>query len=114
MHTDVGVAKAGTGAPEGDLSQGTTRLVVDFITPETEHRCRYFWGTARDFDQDYAELTMCIREGQRRIFAQDVDVLAAQQQSLRRNPDRKLATLDIDAGGQRSRLVIDRLCRTGS
>jgi vanillate O-demethylase monooxygenase subunit len=39
-----------------------------------------------------------------------VDVLEAQQQSLLRNPDRRLANLDIDAGGQHSRRIIDTLC----
>jgi vanillate O-demethylase monooxygenase subunit len=110
VHIDVGVAKAGTGAPDGDRSQGITGLVVDFITPETEHSCWYFWGMARDFQQDDAELTDRIREGQRRIFAQDVVVLEAQQQSLLRNPDRRLANLDIDGGGQHSRRIIDKLC----
>jgi vanillate O-demethylase monooxygenase subunit len=65
---------------------------------------------ARDFQQDDAELTDRIREGQRKIFAQDIDVLEAQQQSQFRNPDRRLANLDIDAGGQYSRRIIEKLC----
>jgi len=110
VHIDVGVAAAGSGAEEGDRSKGITGLVVDFITPETEHSCWYFWGMARDFKQDDAELTHDIREGQRTIFAQDIDVLEAQQQSLLRNPERRLGKFDIDAGGQHSRRVIDKLC----
>jgi vanillate O-demethylase monooxygenase subunit len=39
-----------------------------------------------------------------------VDILEAQQQNLLRNPNRKLASLDIDAGGQHSRRIIDKLC----
>ena len=33
---DVGVAKAGTGAPEGDRSQGVNGYVMNTITPETD------------------------------------------------------------------------------
>lgn len=110
VHIDVGVATAGTGAPDGDRSKGITGLVVDFITPETEHSCWYFWGMARDFQQDDAELTDRIREGQRKIFAQDIDILEAQQRSVLQNPDRRLANLDIDAGGQHSRRIIEKLC----
>jgi len=110
VHIDVGVAAAGTGAPDGDRSNGITGLVVDFITPETEHSCWYFWGMARDFQQDDVELTDRIREGQRGKFAQDIDVLESQQRSLLQNADRRLANLDIDAGSQHSRRIIEKLC----
>ncbi len=110
VHIDVGVAAAGSGAPDGDRSQGITGLVVNFITPETEQSCWYFWGMARDFQRDNGELTARIREGQRSIFAQDTDVLEAQQRNLLKNSDRRLTVLDIDAGGQHSRRIIEKLC----
>jgi len=110
VHIDVGVAKAGSGAPEGDRSQGITGLVVGFITPETETSCWYFWGMARNFKVDDAELTEAIRMGQKGIFAQDTDVLEAQQRSLLKNAERKLMNLDIDKGGLLSRKIIQKLC----
>ena len=109
VHIDVGVAKAGTGAPEGDRSQGISALVCDFITPETETSCWYFWGMARDFKTDDEKLTDEIRQGQGAIFEEDMAVLEAQQQRLLSNPDRRLVTLDIDSGGAVSRRVIQRI-----
>lgn len=111
VHIDVGVAAEGTGAPEGDRSQGITGLVVDFITPETENSCWYFWGMARNFQQNDQELTDRIRKGQQGIFAQDIVILEAQQQNLARYPERKLMNLDIDKGGLFSRRIIEKLCR---
>ena len=53
-------------------------------------------------------LTDTIREGQRKIFAEDMEILLQQQRNLDRNPGRKLLLLNIDAGGVRSRQMIDR------
>ena len=50
-------------------------MVVDFITPETETSIWYFWGMARNFKPDDAELTASIREGQGKIFGEDREML---------------------------------------
>lgn len=109
VHIDVGVARAGSGAPQGDRSQGISALVCDFITPETPTSCWYFWGFARDFRTGEAALTDEIRQGQGAIFSEDMAVLEAQQRRLLAYPDRRLVTLDIDSGGAVSRRVIQRL-----
>ena len=49
-----------------------------------------------------------LREGQRTIFGEDLEMLERQQQNPSAKPDRKLMRLNIDAGGSRSRLAIDR------
>ena len=41
---DVGVAPAGTGAPEGDRSQGVNGFVLNTITPETDDELPLFLG----------------------------------------------------------------------
>lgn len=64
---------------------------------------------ARNFQPDNDELTAQIREGQGKIFAEDLDMLEQQQQNILNNPERKLLMLNIDAGGVQSRKVIDRL-----
>jgi vanillate O-demethylase monooxygenase subunit len=46
---DVGVAKAGTGAPEGDRSQGVNGYVMNTITPETDRTSHYFWAFMRNY-----------------------------------------------------------------
>jgi vanillate monooxygenase len=105
---DVGVALAGTGAPEGDRSQGITGIVIDLMTPETETSTWYHWGMARDFETDNPALTVQIREAQAGVFAEDLDVLEAQQRSITARPDRKLANYKIDKGSVFSRRIIDK------
>ena len=108
---DVGVAHAGKGGKDADPEHRVRGVVGDFITPETENSHWYFWGLARNFRPDDAELTDRIREGQGRIFSQDLGVLEAQQRNLESYPDRRLLMLGIDAGGVQSRRVLDRLVK---
>ncbi|MEY3038756.1 MAG: hypothetical protein RL143_1323 [Pseudomonadota bacterium] len=105
---DVGVALAGNGGFEAPAETRAGSVVVDFITPETDETMHYFWGMARNFQAQDAELTDKIREGQGGIFAEDLEVLEAQQRNLSRYPDRDLLKLDIDAGGVQARRLIDR------
>ena len=58
-----GVAKAGTGAPEGDRSQGVTGYVINTMTPETDNTCFYLWAFARDWCLDKQVITTRLREG---------------------------------------------------
>ena len=64
---------------------------------------------ARNFKPQDKALTAQIREGQGKIFAEDLEMLERQQRNLLHRPDRKLLKLNIDAGGVQSRKVIDRL-----
>lgn len=105
---EVGVALAGTGGYDADMANKAASIVVDFITPETETTHWYFWGMARQFAVDNELLTNEIREGQGGIFSEDLDMLEQQQANLLRHPARRLLKLNIDAGGVRSRMMIDR------
>ncbi|WP_028293565.1 aromatic ring-hydroxylating oxygenase subunit alpha [Oceanobacter kriegii] len=106
---DVGVALAGKGGINADQKDRASSVVVDFITPETETSHWYFWGMARNFKADDAELTASIREGQGKIFGEDLEMLERQQANLLQWPERELLKLNIDAGGVQSRRIIDRL-----
>ncbi|NIE62317.1 aromatic ring-hydroxylating dioxygenase subunit alpha [Burkholderia sp. Ax-1719] len=106
---EVGVAHAGHGGYHASAEHKAASIVVDFITPETESSIWYFWGMARNFQPDDAALTDQIREGQGKIFAEDLEMLERQQRNLEAWPQRKLLKLNIDAGGVLSRKVIDRL-----
>jgi vanillate O-demethylase monooxygenase subunit len=64
---------------------------------------------ARAFAVDDAALTDTIREGQGKIFSEDLAVLERQQANLSRLPERRLLTLNIDAGGVHARRLIDRM-----
>lgn len=105
---EVGVALAGRGGPQAAPQDRVSAWVVDFITPETETSMWYFWGMARDFRPGDAALTDRIREGQGRIFAEDLAMLEQQQQNLLRWPERRLLRLNIDAGGVHARRLIER------
>ena len=106
---EVGVAHAGHGGYAAPNEHKASSIVVDFITPETETSIWYFWGMARHFKPGDAELTTSIREGQAKIFAEDLQMLESQQRNLLAHPARSLLKLNIDAGGVRARAVLDRL-----
>lgn len=105
---EVGVAREGHGGYEAVDAVKASSIVVDFMTPETETSHWYFWGMARRFAVNDEALTATIREGQGKIFSEDMAVLESQQRNLARHADRKLLKLNIDAGGVRSRMMIDR------
>ena len=48
-------------------------------------------------------LTAAIREGQGKIFSEDLGMLESQQRNLLARPERELLSLNIDAGGRHSR-----------
>ena len=106
---EVGVALAGHGGRDAPGHLQASAIVVDFITPETDTSMWYFWGMARNFRAADAALTAQIRDGQGRIFAEDLQVLEQQQRNHLRWPGRRLLRLDIDAGGVHARRIIDRL-----
>ena len=105
---DVGVALAGKGGFDAADGDKVYSVVVDFITPETETSHWYFWGMARKFKPDDAALTASIREGQGKIFSEDLQMLERQQQNLLDHPQHPLMKLNIDAGGVHSRRLIKR------
>ena len=105
----MGVALAGQGGYEADAKIKASSIVVDFITPETDGSIWYFWGMARNFNAKDKALTAAIREGQGKIFSEDLEMLERQQRNLVHWPGRGLLKLNIDAGGVQARRVLDRL-----
>jgi vanillate O-demethylase monooxygenase subunit len=64
--------------------------------------------TAFSFAVDDDALTATIRDGQAKIFSEDLAMLERQQQNLSRHPARRLLRLNIDVGGVRSRMLIQQ------
>jgi vanillate O-demethylase monooxygenase subunit len=108
---DVGIAPVGAGATLAKHDQGVRGMVVDFMTPETETTMHYFWGMARSFDVDDAGFTARFKRQQGGVFAEDKEILEAQQRSILANPAMRLNAYNIDQGGVRARQIIDRLIR---
>lgn len=103
---DVGVAATGTGAPQGDRSQGVSMVVINTITPATDRTCHYFWANARDYRLHEQLVTTQIKQGVTRIFAQDEAIVEAQQRAMDENPDHIFYNLNIDAGSMWARRII--------
>ncbi len=106
---EVGVALAGQGGHDAPAQSKVSSIVVDFLTPETDTSMWYFWGMARNFRPEDKALTAQIREGQARIFGEDLEILERQQANLLQWPGRHLLKLNIDAGGVHARRIIERL-----
>ena len=105
----MGVAKAGTGAPEGDRSQGVTGTVINTMTPETDSTCFYLWAFARDWCLDKQVITTRLREGVSGVFFEDEVMLEAQQRGIEANPGYDFYNLNIDAGSMWTRRIVRRM-----
>jgi vanillate O-demethylase monooxygenase subunit len=103
---DGGVAKAGTGAPEGDYSQGVGWRVLNTITPAEDGRCHYFWAFVRNYRLRDQSITTRHREDIARVFEEDCRMLEAQQRAIDANPDYDFYNLNIDAGSMWVRRII--------
>jgi vanillate O-demethylase monooxygenase subunit len=108
---DVGVAEAGTGAPEGDRSRGVNGYVMNTITPRDDRSCHYFWAFMRNYRLDSQLITTQLREGVHGVFAEDEAMLVAQQAAIDANPEHEFYSLNIDAGGMWVRRILDRMLR---
>lgn len=106
---DVGVALAGTGAPQGDRSQGVTGRVLNTITPQTDATCMYFWTLLRNYRLRDQSLTNQLREANARIFEEDRAVVEAQQQAIDAAPQSPIHNLNIDAGSVWARRIIEKM-----
>ncbi|MFV2119321.1 Rieske 2Fe-2S domain-containing protein [Streptomyces sp. Act-28] len=109
IRIDVGVAKAGTGAPEGDRSQGVNGYVMNTITPETDRTAHYFWAFMRDYRLDSQTITTQLRQAVHGVFGEDEEMLRAQQRAIDANPEHEFYSLNVDAGGMWVRRILERM-----
>lgn len=106
---DVGVALAGTGAREGDRSQGVNNRVLNTITPATDESCMYFWSLVRNYRVRDQSLTTRLRNANASIFEEDRVVVEAQQRSISAMPGESMHNLNIDAGSVWARRNIEAM-----
>jgi phenylpropionate dioxygenase-like ring-hydroxylating dioxygenase large terminal subunit len=104
---DVGVAKAGTGGPEGNREFGVNGHVLNTITPETETTSHYFWAFARNYCLDSSDLTELLRADVVRVFGEDERILEAQQTAILDVPRQPFYNLNIDAGAMWARRLTE-------
>jgi phenylpropionate dioxygenase-like ring-hydroxylating dioxygenase large terminal subunit len=109
IYLEVGVAPAGTGAPEGDRSQGVDMRVIHVPTPSTAKTCYYFWAHIRNYRVRDQGATRRILEAGGGIMLEDEAVIEAQQRAIDEHPAHVFYNLNIDAGSMWARRAIDRL-----
>ena len=103
------MAVTGTGARDGDRSQGVNGFVLNTMTPETGSTCHYFWAFVRNWDLGNQARTHTLREAVAGVFREDEVILEAQQKAIEANPDHVFYNLNIDAGSMWARRLIDRM-----
>ena len=111
---DVGVAPAGSGAPQGDRSKGVNGRVLNTITPETGTPAYISGRSMRNYRLRDQSLTTQLREANARIFLEDQIVVEAQQRAIDEHREHALRTLNIDAGSVRARRIIDDMIASES
>lgn len=105
---DACFAVPGTGADQGDRSRAITFMVLNIITPSTPTRTMYFWNIVRDFLIEDEEVSEVLQAGINVVFAEDVEVLEAQQRAIEHAPEKRMRMLGIDTGASCVRSVIER------
>ncbi len=107
VRLDIGGAVAGTGAPEGDRSQGFSMRNLNAITPETETTTHYFWAQAHDFRIDEPWVTDLLYENVHTAFLEDLEIIQLQQDNISTAPDRARVDINHDGGGIQARRIIE-------
>ena len=108
-EVNMGSTIAGTGAQQGNRSQGIELHAFNMITPETETSSFYFWTHVRNFDLDDDDVSAMIREQFLFAFNEDVAVIEACQRGLDTYPDVQQVNISVDGGPILARRVLDEL-----
>jgi len=111
VRLDVGCARAGTGAQQGDRSQGISMRNLNAITPETATTTHYFWAQAHNFGIGDPTLTELIFRQVHTAFMEDLAVIEAQQNVMSAYGERLPDPVDFnqDAGGIQARRIVDQI-----
>lgn len=109
VYLDVGCARAGTGAPEGDRSQGISFWSNHLLTPESETSSHYLFSFARNFGVGDEAMSRSMYEGTRATFMEDVEMLEAQQRKLHGGRLERTIDLVADAAQLQARRMMDEL-----
>ena len=109
VRLDIGAARAGTGAPEGDRSQGFTMRNLNAITPETATTTHYFWAQAHDFRIDEPWITDLLVQNIHEAFLEDLWIIGLQQRNLDSGATLPRVDINHDGGGLQAMRMLDAL-----
>jgi phenylpropionate dioxygenase-like ring-hydroxylating dioxygenase large terminal subunit len=111
VYLDVGCAKAGTGAPQGDRSQGISIWSSHLVTPETENTTHYMFCFARDFRVGDPEMSRVLYEGSKATFLEDAEMLEAVQHNRTGGSLEGLIDITGDAAQLQARRMLDQMIK---
>lgn len=114
VRIDIGAAMTGSGAREGDRSQGVTTWNLNAITPETEATSHYFWAQAQDFASDDPSITELDFHLVHTAFQEDLAIIKGQQANIDLLPDAPRLDLAADRAGIQARRIVEKLVRAES
>ena len=109
VYLDVGCAKTGTGAPEGDRSQGISIWSSHLVTPETETSTHYMFCYARNFKVGDPEMSKLMYEGSRATFLEDAEMLEAVQANRPGGSLDGLIDVNSDAAQLQARRMLSQM-----
>jgi len=111
VRIDIGAARTGTGAREGDRGGGVTTWNLNAITPETERSSHYFWAQAQDFAGDDPTIAELDFQLVHQAFQQDLAIIKGQQANLELAPDAPRLDLAADRAGVQARRMVEKLIK---
>lgn len=109
VFLDVGCARAGTGAPQGDRSQGISIWSSHLITPETDESSQYMFCYARDFCLDDEQTATLLYEGSKATFLEDADIIEAVQTNCVGGALDGLIDVNADAAQLQMRRMLEQM-----
>ncbi len=107
VRLDIGAARAGTGAINGDRSQGFTMRNLNAITPETDKTTHYFWAQAHDFRVDEPWITDLLVQNIHEAFLEDLAIIGLQQRNLDTGTTLPRVDINHDGGGLQAIRMLD-------
>lgn len=84
-------------------------MILNMMTPKDATNCHYFWRAARDFATDDAAVSAFLRRTITTAFAEDLAILALQQENLTRGAPTPMVAVPADAGLIAARRLLDGL-----
>jgi phenylpropionate dioxygenase-like ring-hydroxylating dioxygenase large terminal subunit len=109
VYFDIGCAKAGTGAQQGDRSQGISMWTNHLLTPETDTSTHYLFGYTRNYALNDEQMTKLLFDGSVVTYLEDKAMLEAQQKRLNGGALDRTIDINADAPSLQFRRQLDRL-----
>jgi phenylpropionate dioxygenase-like ring-hydroxylating dioxygenase large terminal subunit len=109
VYIEICCAKTGTGAPQGDRSQGVTLWASHLIAPETDSSAHYLFSHARNFRHGDEEVTRLLYEGAKAAFLEDAVMLEAQQRNVLDGNISGMLNMAGDAPGVQYRRMFQKM-----